>query len=298
MADEKKRAQYDRYGHNAEGFNAGQSGFDYRDQNFSEFGFDFDSIFNQFFRGETRQRARRGSDLRYDLEITLEEAAKGTHKTIELEKLETCETCRGTGAQDKSDLRQCEACQGTGAERISRRTAFGIFTSASVCSKCRGKGSIIKNACKACRGNGRVEKTRRIEVNIPAGVDDENRLRIAGEGEAGEKGVSAGDLYIVIYVKQHRLFEREGTDIHIELSLTFVQAALGAEIEVPTLDGKAKLKIPAGTQPGTIFRMKGKGIPDPEYGGVGSENVKVTVEVPSKLSAKQKKLLEEFEKEG
>ncbi len=299
LGDEKKRAQYDRHGTTTEGFGAGEAGFDFRDfSNFSEFGFDFDTIFDRFFSGgRGRRRTARGTDLRYDFEITLEEAAKGVKKTINIEKHEKCRECNGTGADESSDIIKCGSCNGTGFERQTRRMPFGIFTTSSICSKCNGHGTYIRNPCKKCHGNGRVQRAKKLEIAIPSGIEDGSRLRIAGEGEAGEKGAPSGDLYMFISVRQHKIFERDGDDLSIEIPISFAQAALGAEIEVPTLEGKAKLKIPAGTQTGTIFRMKGKGMPDMETGHTGAENVKVMVEIPQKLTSKQKKLLEEFEKE-
>ncbi len=300
LGDDKKRAHYDRYGTSAQGTGAGDSGFDFRDA--TDFGFDFDEIFNRFFRGGSfggqRRRSGRGSDLRYDLEITLEEAARGVRKTIVLEKPEICPDCSGTGAKDKSDIKTCDTCHGTGFQRQTRQMPFGVFTTSAVCNTCGGQGSTIKNPCKKCRGAGRIEKEKKLEIEIPAGIEDEMRLRMNGEGEAGEKGAPPGDLYIVVNVLPHKLFEREGPDINLEIQISFAQAAIGAEIDVPTLDGKAKLKIPQGTQPGTVFRMKGKGLHDLQRGGVGSENVTILVEVPTKLSSKQKKLLEEFDREN
>ncbi len=300
LADDKKRANYDRFGTAAEGHGASEGGFDFRDTNFSDFGFDFDEIFNRFFRGGGFQRRRpgRGSDLRYDLEITLEEAAKGVKKSIAIEKMHVCPECEGSGAKENADIRTCDTCHGTGFQRQTRQMPFGVFTTSSTCSRCGGQGSVIKNPCRKCHGSGRIEKEKKLEVEIPAGIEDDMRLRIAGEGEAGEKGAPPGDLYIFLNIKPHRIFERDGPDLNIEVPITFAQAALGAEIEVPTLAGKAKLKIPEGTQPGTVLRMKGKGMPDLQRGIVGNQNVKIIIEVPQKLSSRQKKLLEEFERES
>ncbi|MBI2136265.1 molecular chaperone DnaJ [Candidatus Woesearchaeota archaeon] len=306
LGDDQKRQQYDQYGTTAESF--GDQGFSNSD--FSEFmsGMDFDDIFDQILGGGnfgfggrggrrgTRESSSRGSDLRYDLEITLEDAAHGTTKTLSIPKLETCEECDGSGAKSSSDVEKCSVCNGSGAERHTRRTAFGLFQSTTTCSRCRGQGEVIKHPCSECSGTGRVENTRKLEVKIPAGVDTGTNLRVSHEGEAGLRGGGKGDLYVVIHVKDHDLFKREGNDLYVDAPIPFTVAALGGEIEVPTLDGKATLKIPSGTQPGTIFRMKGKGIPALQGYGTGNENVHVTVEVPDKLSSKQKELLEELNK--
>ncbi len=187
-------------------------------------------------------------------------------------------------------------CNGSGAERHTRRTAFGLFQSTTTCSRCRGQGEVIKHPCTECSGTGRVENTRKLEVKIPAGVDTGTNLRVSQEGEAGLRGGGKGDLYVVLHVKKHDVFKREGNDLYVDAPIPFTVAALGGEIEVPTLDGKATLKIPSGTQPGTIFRMKGKGIPALQGYGTGNQNVHVTVEVPDKLTSKQKELLEELNK--
>jgi len=292
LGDDKKRAQYDQYG-TSEDVNFG--GFDYKD--FSSSDFDFDEIFGQFFGGRAESRQRRGSDLRYDLEITLEEAAKGITKTINVARHEKCAKCNGSGAESSSDIKKCPECRGTGYARMTQRTPFGIFSTTATCPKCRGSGSQILKTCSECRGRRIVERTRRIEVKIPAGVDTGNQLRIAGEGEAAEHGI-AGNLYVVIHVKPHEKFRREESDIYIDIPVSFATAALGGEVDVPTLDGTAVMKIPAGTKSGAVFRMKGKGIPHLHGHGAGSENVSIVIDVPSKLTKRQKELLEEFEKEG
>ena len=299
LADDQKRVQYDRFGTTGEQFR-GFEGFDFSDfmSDISGFGFDFDRIFENFFGGGTRTRRRqRGSDLRYDLEIELEDAAFGATKAINVPRLEECEACDGTGAKSKSDVVTCDECNGRGVTTRTQRTPFGLFSTTTTCRKCRGEGKYIKNECTACDGRGVVRKTRKIEVKIPKGAVDGTNLRIQGEGEAGEKGTASGDLYIVINVKPHKIFERHGNNIYAKVPISFVTAALGGEIEVPTLEGKASLKIPAGTQSNTIFRMKGLGIPDLHSHHVGDENVEVYITVPDKLTKKQKQLLEEFEKE-
>ncbi|MAG15858.1 molecular chaperone DnaJ [Candidatus Woesearchaeota archaeon] len=298
LGDDKKREQYDRFGTTSSGFGAGAGGFDFGDM--QGFGFDFGEIFDRFFNqraGFGRQRRARGADLHYDLEIDLEEVASGITKNIHLPRLEPCTKCDGTGAEHKNDIKTCEDCNGHGAVQQTQNIAFGTFTATTVCRKCKGTGQFIKNACKLCDGEGRVEKSRTIEVKVPAGIDTGNALRIGGEGEAGEHGAAQGDLYITIHVRHHKLFERENNDLKIEIPISFTTAVLGGDLEVPTLEGKATLKIPAGTQANTVFRMKNKGIPDLNTGAKGSENVEVIVNVPKKLTKKQKTLLKDFAKE-
>ena len=304
LADDEKRTQYDQYGTTADHFK-GFEGFDFSDfvSDIGDFGFDFDSIFESFFGGSPfgsrRRRARRrGADLRYDLEITLEEAAKDTIKHIVIPRLEPCSKCHGSGAESESDIVNCPDCGGSGMQRRTQRTPFGIFSTTTTCGKCRGQGKYIKEECAVCDGTGVVKKTRKIEIKVPTGAEEGTNLRVIKEGEAGEKGAEPGDLYIIIHVKEHEIFERHGDDIYIKIPIPFTIAALGGEIEVPTLEGKVKLKITAATQNNTIFRMKGKGIPYLHGHGTGNQNVEVIVEVPEKLSKKQKELLKEFEKES
>jgi molecular chaperone DnaJ len=302
LADDQKRTQYDQYGTTADQFK-GFEGFDFSDV-MSDIGssFDFDSIFESFFGGgfgaRRRRGPRRGADLRYDLEITLEEAAKGATKHIVIPRLEQCTKCHGSGAESEADIVNCPECNGSGAQRRTQRTPFGIFSTTTTCGKCRGQGKYIKKECVVCDGTGVVKKTRKLEIKVPAGAEEGTNLRVVKEGEAGEKGAEAGDLYVIIYVKPHDIFERHGDDIYVKIHIPFTVAALGGEVEVPTLDEKAKLKIPAGTQNNTIFRMKGKGIPYLHGHGCGNENVEVIIEVPEKLSKRQKELLKEFEKES
>ncbi len=300
LADDKKREQYDHFGTGAQDFGYG-AGFDFKDV-FSEFGFgafDFDSIFDNFFGHSYRTRSsRRGADLAYSLEIDLEDAAFGAKKTIIVPRYETCKRCDGSGAASKSDIVKCESCKGTGYIRRTSRTPFGLFSTTSNCNKCHGSGAYIKNLCQECDGEGRTRESTRITINIPAGVSTGSRLRIKGEGEAGEKNTESGDLYVIIKVKPHGTFERQGNDLYMEKPISFITACLGGEVYVPTMDGRAKLKIPAATQSNTIFSMKDKGIPDLETGRNGSQKVKVIVEVPKNLSRKQKELLKEFEKAG
>lgn len=310
LGDVKKREAYDRFGTTGEGFSAGSSGFGYTD--FSGFeNVDINELFERFFggagfssfgfgsssRSREKRRQHRGSDLVFELEVSLEEAATGVQKTVTIPRMERCNECSGSGAATHDGIKECGDCGGSGLVQRTQRIAFGTFTTTSTCPRCKGSGKVITNPCKACHGRGRVEKVRKIDVKIPAGVDSGHRLRISGEGEAGEHGSSPGDLYIAIRVRPHRLFERRGNDIYAEIPIPFAAAALGGEIEVPTLGGKATLKVPSGTQSNTIFRMAGKGIPDLDTGEKGSENIKVTIAVPEKLSKRQHELLKELEKE-
>ncbi|MBS3176252.1 molecular chaperone DnaJ [Candidatus Woesearchaeota archaeon] len=293
LGDEKKRAQYDKFG-TTEGMGGFQGGFSGMGEGF---GFEdiFESFFGDVFGGGRRRGPERGGDLRFDLEITLEEAASGIMKSVVIPKLVGCDHCHGKGAESESDIKTCATCHGRGIVQESRRTPFGIFQQTTTCKTCRGEGKSIERPCNICDGDGRVQKNKKLDINIPEGVEDGTKLRISGEGEAGERGSSPGDLYVVVHVKEHDVFEREGNDILIEVPLTFGQAALGDEVEVPTLEGKATLKIPAGTQPGTVFRMKSKGIPYLRGYGRGDEMVTVQVQIPTKLSKEQRELIEKFE---
>ncbi len=301
LGDDQKRANYDQFGtaDMSGGFGGqGGAGFDFSDF-MSGGSFDMGDIFDQFFGGGQRRRSRqkRGHDLRYDLEITLEEAAEGDKKHIVIPRMATCTKCDGSGAQSASDIKTCDTCNGSGVEKTTRRTPFGIFQQSTTCSRCRGEGKTIKNPCPVCDGEGRIQKNQKIEIEIPAGVETGTKLRVKGEGEAGYKGAPSGDLYVVIHVQEHDTFERDGNDIYISIPISFAQACLGDEIEVPTLKGTAKLKIPAGTQTDTLFRMKNKGIPSLHGYGKGSEFVKVIVQTPEKLTKKQKELIKQFDKD-
>ena len=300
LGDDKKRAQYDRFGsadtsaaNDFSDFAAGRGGF-------GDFGVDLDDIFEQFFgggfRGSARRGPRRGSDLRYDMEVELEDVAFGAEKHIVIPQLDTCSSCNGTGAENPDDVKTCPECHGAGRVRRQQRTPFGMFQTESVCRKCRGRGKVVAKECKVCDGEGRVERNKRLKVDIPKGVEDGSTLRLSGEGEAGEHGASHGDLYVVIHIKPHKVFAREGSDLYVDVPISFAQAALGDEITVPTMYGSAKLKIPAGTQTHTLFRMKDKGLPRIRSSVKGNQMVRVVVETPSKLSKKQKELLEEFDK--
>ena len=306
LGDEKSRSNYDRFGtadqsQQGAGFGGGFGGFDFGGG--SGFGgFDFDDIFEGFFGGNPfggaggrRTRARRGSDLRYDVEIDLEDAFHGKSMDIEVPRMEKCEKCDGSGADSKEDVKKCTKCGGNGTIRVTRRTPFGIVAQTMTCNQCGGKGEEITKSCKECNGTGSVHKTRNLRVDIPPGVDSDSKLRMSGEGEAGENGGPSGDLYIFIKVKQHDVFEREGEDIRIDIPISYVQAALGDEVEVPTIDGKAKMKIPQGTQSETVFRLKNKGMPRLNSSARGSQYVKVNISVPEKLSSKQKELLKQYD---
>jgi len=296
LGDDKKRQHYDQFGTADFGGGQGFSGFDFRDFG-SGFGFDFDDIFDTFFGGSGGRRRhgpRRGADVEYELEITLEEAASGVKKQINVPRLETCSKCSGSGAKSDIHIKTCEVCQGSGSVTRRQRTPFGIFQSSSVCSRCHGQGKEIEVPCPECGGEGNVQKERKIAIDIPAGVDTGSRLRVAGSGQAGDKGGPSGDLYLYISVQDHDIFQRDGLDIYTEVPISFRDCCLGSQLEVPTLKGKADLKIPAGTKVNTIFRLKSKGIPSLRGFGTGDQLVKVIIEVPKKLSKKQKELLEEF----
>jgi len=293
LSDPERRAQYDRYGHaafqGAQGA-GGFGGFDFT-QGFEEV---FSDIFGDFFgtgRGRSRSRSRRGDDLRYDLEIEFEEAARGADKVIKFQRLMTCDECNGTRARGGSEgARTCPNCRGTGQVR----TQQGFFSISTTCGQCRGEGMIIADPCLKCQGQGRIRKLVSLSVKIPPGVDNGSRLKLRSEGEAGFGGGPAGDLYVVVHVKEHPLFVRQENDIVIEVPVSFPQAALGAEIDVPTLDGKLKLKVPAGTQAGKVIRLKGKGVVDLHGYGRGDQLVRIVVETPRRLTARQRELLEEF----
>lgn len=296
LGDEKKREQYDRFGTADFGQGAGGfSGFDF--SNMGGFGFDFEEIFDTFFGGGRRRHGpRRGADLEYEMEITLEEAAEGVTKKISIPRLDACEECKGSGAESESDINICGTCNGRGSVIRQQRTPFGIFQTQTTCPKCRGEGKSIEKECKKCSGEGRVRKTHKLDVDVPKGVFDSARLRIAAAGQGGPHGGPPGDLYIRIVMKEHEIFQRVEDDIYLEAHITFAQAVLGDEIEVPTLLGKAKMKIPASTQSHTVFRLKGKGIPHLRGYGSGDQKVRAIVDVPKSISKKQKDQIKEFDK--
>lgn len=298
LSDKEKRARYDQFG-SAEGF----GGFDFRDfqgRGFSDFG-NFSDIVDSFFGTRTRSREdrvrpQRGANLRYNLEINFEDSAFGRETRIEVPHWETCPRCKGSRAEPGSSPQTCPDCNGTGEIRNTQSTLFGQFVNIQTCPRCGGEGKIINSICTNCKGTGKVKKNRIVKVKIPAGVDTGHRLRMGGMGEPGERGGPSGDLYIVIYVKPHKIFKRDGIDIMCNHSISFVKAALGGEIIVPTLEEKAKMKIPAGTQSNTIFRLKGRGIYKIGTKQRGNEYVKIIVETPKRMSNEQKKLLLEFAK--
>ncbi len=297
LSDPHKRAAYDRYGHQAEAFQGFGGG------GFGDFGFEdiFDTFFGGGFNMGRRRHTsapRRGADLRYDLEISLEEAAEGRETHINIPRTELCPECDGSGARGGTAPETCSSCGGAGQQQSVRNTAFGSFVSIRTCGVCHGEGKVVKDPCPHCRGDGRVVKERSIEVRIPPGVDSGSRIRIPGEGEAGTRGGPPGDLYVVIHVRPHNIFKRQDNDIICEVPISFVHAALGGEIEVPTLDGRAKLRIPEGTQSGAVFRLKGRGIPSLKRFGRGDQLVRVNVEVPRRLNARQKNILQEFAQSG
>ncbi|MCT8547221.1 molecular chaperone DnaJ [Glaesserella parasuis] len=293
LGDNEKRAMYDQYGHQAFEHGGGAGGFG----GFGGGGFGgFEDIFSEMFGGgfgggARRQRVVRGDDLRYDLEITLEEAVRGVKKDIRIRTLVQCDTCHGSGAEAGSKVETCPHCHGSG--RVRRQQGF--FMTETVCPSCHGTGKKIEKPCKSCHGDGRVEKTKNLSVTIPAGVDTGNQLRLSGEGAAGENGAPAGDLYVVIHVKDHDIFVRDGSNLYCEVPISFTMAALGSEIEVPTLDGRVKLKIPAETQTGKLFRVRGKGVTSARGGYAGDLICKVIIETPVSLNEEQKELLRKLE---
>ncbi len=296
LSDPDKRAAYDRYGHDAfsGGMGGGRGGFHDPADIFSQvFGGAFGGGFDEFFGGagpRKKTSKQRGSDLRYDLEITLEEAARGVDKELEIERNIPCAKCSASGSKGSGGVKTCSTCGGRGV--VGRQA--GIFIQQSTCPECRGAGEIVSDPCGDCRGQGRVERETRIKLRIPAGVDTGVRLRSTGNGDAGVRGGASGDLYAFIHVEDHDIFEREGSTLFCEVPLPFSTAALGGELKVPTLDGQSSIKIPAGTQGGTTFRVRDKGIPSLSGGSKGDLNVTVQVEVPTKLSKDQQERLRNF----
>ncbi|MDO8660759.1 MAG: molecular chaperone DnaJ [Candidatus Woesearchaeota archaeon] len=289
LGNAEKRKHYDQYG-TSEG-PTGFEGFDPRGE-----GFDFENIFDSFFRGFGGSRnsnggPERGRDLLYDLDITLEEAYKGLTKTVQFEKYDTCTLCKGKGGEG---FTTCNTCKGRGQVQRTQRTPFGIFATTTTCPTCRGEGEAIEKPCDNCDGAGRLEIDKKIDIAIPAGVDNGTRLRVRNEGEAGERGTKTGDLYVTIHVREHKQFKRQGQDLFVEITVPFTTACLGGEVEVPTLDGNETIELPESTQPNTIFRLKHKGMPG-IHAGKGSLHATVHVEIPKKLNKKQKELIKEFE---
>ena len=310
LSDPDKKSKYDRFGHAGVDPNAGFGGAG----GFGGFGGaggfgGFDDIFDMFggmfsggFGGGARQQQRRanqprkGRDLQKAITITFEEAAFGVKKQIEISKYVPCETCKGEGTKPGTSKKTCPKCNGSGQVTQSQRTPFGQFQSVTTCDQCGGTGQIIEEPCPDCKGTGRVRKNIKISIDVPAGVDNESVIQIRGQGEPGTNGGPAGDLYIVITVRPHKLFKREGDDLFIEMPVSFDQAALGADLVVPTLEGKVSYKIPAGTQPGTVFRLRDKGVKHLRRESKGDMYVKIVLEVPTKLNGKQKKAVSEMAK--
>ena len=293
LSDDQKRAAYDQYGHAAfeHGGGAGAGGF-----GGAGFGDAFGDIFGDIFGGGRqgggqRNNVYRGADLRYNMEVSLEDAAKGTETKIRIPVQSVCETCKGSGARPGTQPVTCTTCAGHGQVRMQQ----GFFSVQQTCPKCHGNGKMVKDACPTCSGAGRVKQNKTLSVKIPAGVDEGDRIRLTGEGEAGVNGGPTGDLYVVIHLKTHEIFQRDGGNLHCEMPISFTTAALGGEIEVPTLGGSAKMKIPSETQTGGVFRLKSKGIKPLRQSEAGDLMVHVVVETPVKLTEKQKDLLREFD---
>lgn len=300
LSDSDKRAHYDQFGTADFNGQGGFGGFDFGGggfQDFGGFGDIFDTIFGGGFGGFSNGRSngpQRGADLQYTLNLTFEEAAFGVTKEVEVSRNEECKKCSGSGAKPGTKPINCDRCGGTGQVKIQKKTAFGSFVTVTTCDKCGGKGSIIKEACPECHGSGKVRRKRKITIKVPAGVDTGNAIPLRGEGEPGVRGGEHGDLYININVLPHKIFKRDGFDVICEIPISFPQAALGAEIDVPTIDGIMKYAIPEGTQSGTVFKIKGKGIPRIRGYGRGDELIQIIVEIPKKLNDKQKELLKHF----
>ena len=302
LSDSGKRAKYDQFCHagvdpnfgaggggGAQGYGGGFGGFDFGDI--------FGSIFSDFGGGGQQQRngPARGGDVEIRTAISFEEAAHGVKKEVQVPRVEECKECSGSGAAKGTSADTCSTCRGSGQVRVQQRTPLGNFATVKTCDTCRGTGKIIKTPCSTCSGSGRVKHTRKIEVNIPAGIDDGQTMTLRGQGNSGKLGGPAGDLHITMTVRPHPIFTREGYELFCEVPVTFAQAVLGGDLNVPTLDGKIMLNIPEGTQSGAVFRLKGKGIPFVNGRGRGDESIKVVVEVPKYLTEKQKELLREFE---
>ncbi|MGF1691323.1 molecular chaperone DnaJ [Photobacterium kagoshimensis] len=294
LTDPQKKAAYDQYGHAAfeqGGMGGGGGGFG----GGADFGDIFGDVFGDIFGGgggrRQQQRQQRGADLRYNMELTLEEAVRGCSKEIRVPTLVACDTCDGSGAKKGSSATTCGTCHGQGQVQMRQ----GFFAVQQTCPHCNGRGKIIKDPCGTCHGHGRKEETKTLSVKIPAGVDTGDRIRLSGEGEAGEFGAPAGDLYVQVHVAEHHIFERDGNNLYCEVPVSFTMAALGGEVEVPTLDGRVNLKVPTETQTGRMFRMRGKGVKSVRGGAIGDLICKLVVETPVSLSSRQKELLQELE---
>ena len=302
LSDKEKRSRYDQFGHAGVDPNFGAGGgtgggFG----GFSGFGgFDMGDIFGDIFgggfssRGTSRRGPQRGSNVSAQVTISFEEAAVGCEKEINIYRIENCPDCDGTGAKPGTETATCTVCGGTGQVRSTQRTILGNMQTVTTCSACGGKGTVVKDPCPKCAGKGKIKKGRKIKVKIPSGIDDGQTISLSGQGNVGESGAPNGDLYVAVNVRPSADFKRSGFDVSYDMTISFAEAALGATVEVPTLDGKVKYDIPEGTQPGTVFRFKGKGIPYLKRSGRGDQYVRVNIEVPKHLSKKQKDLLREF----
>ncbi len=294
LSDEQKRSKYDQFGHAA--FDPSMGGGQYDASGFG----DFNDIFSSFFGGgfssggRTRNGPVAGHDLRYNLTISFEEAAFGARKEILVPREENCEHCKGSGAKPGTEPTTCSACGGTGQMRVQQNTVFGAFSTVRTCDACHGTGKIVKDPCPECRGKGRVNKSQRIIVNVPAGIADGQTLNMRGEGEAGYRGGPSGDLYVNIRVKPHKLFTRKGYDLHLDLNIPVTTAALGGEVEVPTLNGAIKYKVPEGTQPGTVFRLRDQGVTRLNTSAKGDLFVRANVQIPKKLNDEQRELFQKL----
>ena len=298
LSDAQKRANYDRFGHAGVNGGIGEGGF-------GPFGSEgFGDIFDMFFgaaRGGAQQRRNgpaRGSDLRYDVEITLEEAYAGTTREVTFRHLASCPTCKGNGAEPGTLIVPCDRCSGTGIQRQVRQTPLGQFVTQTTCTKCSGDGQIVQTPCTTCRGRGRIEQEKSLQVKIPAGVDDGSRIRITGSGEAGMRGGPDGDLYVYLSIARHPVFRRDGLDVLVDVPIAFPQAALGGEIRVPSLDGEVPLTLNPGTQSNSTYRLRGRGMPSVRGGAKGDELVTVHVVVPTKIGKRERELLEEYARAG
>lgn len=291
LGDEQKRPQYDQFGH--AGTQGGQGGFGGA-EDFGGFG----DIFDMFFGGGGRRRdpnaPRQGADLQYTMTLGFEEAVFGKDTDIEIPKEENCDTCDGSGAKPGTKPETCSHCNGTGQLNVEQNTPFGRVVNRRVCNHCQGTGKIIPEKCNTCGGTGKVKQRKKIHLNIPAGIDEGQQIRVPGQGEPGVNGGPAGDLYVVMQVQTHEFYEREGDNIYCEMPITFTQAGLGDEVEIPTVHGKVKLKVPAATQNGKMFRLKGKGVPNVRGYGHGDQHVMIRVVTPTNLTDRQKELLREF----
>jgi len=300
LSDQQKRARYDQFGHEDPAAGGGYGGYGSGFGGFGGFGGGFGDIFSEFFGGGAGGGAAQrgpvqGDDLRYDLTLTFEEAAKGCTREINIMRDETCTACKGSGAKAGTTPTTCPTCKGTGQVTVTQNTMLGPMRVSHVCSTCRGEGKIIKDPCPRCSGRGKVRTSKRITLKVPAGIDNGQIITMRGQGESGERGGPAGDLQIFVTVKPHKYFTRRDFDLHCEVPVSFTQATLGSEIDVPTLDAPIKYTVPEGTQPGTVFRIKGAGIQNLHGAGKGDLYMTVKVEVPRKLTDKQKDLLRQFE---